>query len=282
MTSSSAHREAVAEREATMATVRRYWRVYVACLRNCLARELEFRSSFIFTLVSTAIWGALSIVLAGLVFGNAGAIRGWDLDRMFILTGSFMIVEGAMSTLFQRSMQKLSELVNKGELDFVLVKPISSQFLVSIRYVNFGTVPIAFVGLFYVWLGVQRVGLRPGPTEIGLYLAMLGSAVVSLYAIWFMTVTLVLYTGRIENISVAIDPVFRLGRFPTDVFRGFTRPLLVYVLPIAAVATLPAQALLGILDPLLVPYQLAMSVVLVWVSHRFWTYSLRRYSSASS
>ena len=262
--------------------LRRYGRVYGACIRNCLARELEFRSNFLFSIVSTAIWAVLSIVLAGLVFGNVREIRGWDMDRMFILTGSFLVVESLMSTLFQRNMQKLSELVNKGELDFVLTKPISSQFLVSIRYLDFGDLPTAVVGLFYVGLGVQRLGLRPGPAEVALYALLLLSALVSFYALWFMTVTLVLYTGRIENISAIMDPIIRLGRMPSDVFRGATRPLLVYVVPIAAIATLPTQALLGILDPTLVPYQVLLALALLWASHKFWHFSLRRYTSASS
>ena len=261
---------------------RRYWRVYGACVRTCLARELEFRSNFLFSAVSTAVWAVLSIVLAGLVFGNVRDIRGWDMDRMFIVTGSFLIVESLMSALFQRNMQKLSELVNKGELDFVLTKPISSQFLVSIRYLDFGDLPTAVVGLFYVGLGVQRLGLQPGPVDVALWGLMLLCALASFYALWFMTVTLVLYTGRIENVAAVMDPVVRLARVPTDVFRGAAKPLLVYVIPVATISTLPAQALLGILDPTMAPYQVLLALGLLWASHRFWHFSLRRYTSASS
>ena len=264
------------------ATLRRYARVYGACVRNCLARELEFRSNFLFSAISTAVWAVLSIITAGLVFGNVREIRGWDMDRMFIVTGSFLVVESLMSTLFHRNMQKLSELVNKGELDFVLTKPISSQFLVSIRYLDFGDLPTAFVGLFYVGLGLQRLGLRPGPDQIALYALLLLCALASFYALWFMTVTLVLYTGRIENISAIMDTIIPLARVPSDVFRGAAKPLLVYVIPVAAISTLPAQALLGILDPMMAPYQVLLAVALLWASHRFWHFSLRRYTSASS
>src|ERR1044071_2312008 len=117
---------------ALSGTVRRYIRVYLACWRNCLARELEFRTSFALSAGSTMLWAIFSMVLAGLIFTNVRQGAGWDLDRMFILTGSFLIVEGLCAALFHRNMQRLSELVNKGELDFVLIRPISSQFLVSI------------------------------------------------------------------------------------------------------------------------------------------------------
>lgn len=260
----------------------RYWRVYWACLRNCLARELEFRSSFLLSAGSTILWAVFSMLLAGLVFTNVRQVAGWDLDRMFILTGSFLMVEGLSSSLFQRNMQRLSEMVNKGELDFVLIRPISSQFLVSIRYIDFGDLPTVVVGFGYVVVGLGRLRITPGLLEIATYLGMLVCALLSLYALWFMAVTLVLWTGRINNISAVMPPFIEMARMPSDVYRGLARPILTYGLPIAAIATLPSKALLGILEPTALPYQFALTILLLWASSRFWKYSLRKYTSASS
>jgi ABC-2 type transport system permease protein len=257
-------------------------RVYVACLRNCLARELEFRTSFMLSAGSTVLWALFSMLLAGLIFSNVRQVAGWDLNRMFILTGTFLVVEGLSAALFHRNMQRLSELVNKGELDFVLIRPISSQFLVSIRYVDFGDLPTAVVGVAYIVIGVERLGLTPGPLEIGSYLALICSALLSLYAIWFILVTLVLWTGRINNIAAVVEPFMGLARMPSDVYQGLAKPILTYGLPIAVIATLPSKALLGVAEPGMVPYQAGLAAVLLWASHRFWHYSLRRYSSASS
>jgi len=263
-------------------TARRYARVYLACLRNCLARELEFRTSFMLSAGSTMLWALFSMLLAGLIFSNVRQVAGWDLDRMFILTGTFLLVEGLSAALFHRNMQRLSEMVNKGELDFVLIRPISSQFLVSIRYVDFGDLPTAVVGIAYILIGLGRLGLRPGPLEIGGYLVLVCSALLSLYAIWFIVVTLVLWTGRINNIAAVVEPFMGLARMPSDVYQGLAKPILTYGLPIAAIATLPSKALLGVVEPAMVPYQAGLAIVLLWASHRFWHYSLRRYSSASS
>jgi ABC-2 type transport system permease protein len=262
--------------------VTRYGRVFWACLRNCLARELEFRSSFLLSAGSTMLWSIFSMLLAGMVFTNVRQVAGWDLDRMFVLTGSFLMVEGLSSALFQRNMQRLSEMVNKGELDFVLIRPISSQFLVSIRYIDFGDLPTAVVGLGYVVIGLGRLGITPAPFEVATYVLLLVSALLSLYALWFMAVTLVLWTGRINNISAIMPPFIEMGRMPSDIYRGLAKPMLTYVLPIAAIATLPSKALLGVLEPSALPIQLALTVVLLWASSRFWHYSLRRYTSASS
>jgi len=48
------------------------------------------------------------------------------------------------------------------------------------------------------------------------------------------------------------------------------------------IATLPSKALLGVVEPGVLPFQIALTGVLLWLSHWFWQYSLRRYTSASS
>jgi ABC-2 type transport system permease protein len=73
-----------------------------------------------------------------------------------------------------------------------------------------------------------------------------------------------------------------LGRVPTDVYAGAIRAFFTVVLPIAIVATIPSKALLGILEPETALYPLIVAPVLLVVSNRCWTYSLRKYSSASS
>jgi ABC-2 type transport system permease protein len=267
---------------AVPVTARRYGRVYAACVRNCLARELEFRTSFLFTAGSTALWAIFSMALAGMIFTNVRQVAGWDLDRMLVLTGTFLIAEGLSSALIQRNMQRLADMINKGELDFVLTRPISSQYLVSVRYVDFGDLPTSVIGLAYVLFGLGRLGVAPDPLQVGAYVLLLVCGLISLYAIWFMSVTLVLWTGRINNISMVMGPIIEMARVPSDVYRGLARPLMAYVLPVAVIATLPSQALLGVLDPGMAPYQVALAAGLLWLSHRFWQFSLRRYTSASS
>ncbi|HEY8477906.1 MAG TPA: hypothetical protein VIN09_13665, partial [Chloroflexota bacterium] len=66
--------------------MRRYARVYLAFVRNCLVREMEFRAHFWFMSVTNALWGVMSLALIGFVFGRAGTVAGWDLDRVIVLT----------------------------------------------------------------------------------------------------------------------------------------------------------------------------------------------------
>lgn len=265
-----------------MSRLGHYARVYLAFVRTCVIREMSFRTHFFLVALSNTSWTVLSLAFAGFLFGNVRSVAGWDLDRMILLTGTFSLVLGLLDMLFQTNMARLSEQVNRGELDFVLVKPIDSQFYVSTRYINLNEVPAVIVAAATVIAGAARIGLEPTIWDVVTYITIVVCAVITFYGIWFLTVTFSLWTGRINNIAYLILPIADLGRLPTDVYRGGYRLLFTFVIPVALISTIPAQALLGMVDLPMVAFAILAAVVSATLSHWFWRYSLTRYASASS
>lgn len=262
--------------------IRNHLAVYLACVRTCLVREMEFRGHFLLLSLGSLAWTVISLALMAFLFSRIETVAGWDLDRMIVLTGTYLLVVSLTNLFFARNMQRLSEYINKGDLDLVLTRPVDSQFFVSTRFLNLTELPSALAALVYVLVGLQRLGFQPGPLEVLAYLAMLASAVVSFYALWFMLVTLVLWSGRIDNIAYALEPIMDVARVPADVFRGAFRVLFTFVLPVALISTVPTRALLGWLDGAMALYAVGLALILLWASTRLWRIGLRRYSSASS
>ena len=265
-----------------MAELRRYGRVYLAFVRNCLIREMEFRTHFFLLILSKLLWSVLSLAFIGVIATQVDEIAGWTLDQMIVLTGSYLLVVGLSNILFFPNMARLSEYVNRGELDFILIKPLASQFLVSARYATFSELPATLIALGYVVVGLARQGRVPSAGAALVYALCVLIALTLIYAIWFMTVTLVIWSGRIENIHFLVYPFLEVARVPSDVFVGALRAVVTFALPIAFIATVPARALLGLLDPRLGLYGAALAVALLLLSRRVWTLALRRYTSASS
>jgi ABC-2 type transport system permease protein len=265
-----------------MIRVGRYMAVYGAFLRTCVIREMGFRGHFFLLMFSNAAWTLLSLAFAGFLFTNVRSVAGWNLDNMIVLTGTFSLVLGILDGLFQTNMSRLSEQVNRGELDYVLIKPIDSQFYVSTRYVNLNEAPTVLIAAVTVVTGVARTGLAPSIADISAYALLIACAVVTFYGLWFASVTLALWSGRINNIAYLILPIADMGRMPSDIYRGIFRVFFTFILPVALISTVPARALLGAFDPFMLIYALSASALTVLFSRWFWLFSLRRYSSASS
>ena len=143
-----------------MSGVQRYARVYAVFVRTCLVREMGFRGHFFLLALSNAAWTVLSLAFAGFLFSNVRTVAGWDLDQMIVLTGTFSLVLGLLDAFFETNMARLSDQVNRGELDYVLIKPVDSQFYVSTRYLNFNEIPAVVIATLTVVAGIVRLGIH--------------------------------------------------------------------------------------------------------------------------
>lgn len=265
-----------------IARLRDYGRVYAAFWRTSLLAELEYRAHFVTLSLTSLLWSAASLALLGLIFRNVRAVGGWTEGQMWLLTGTFMLSQALADVFLSRNMGEFSRLINRGELDFVLTRPLDSQFIVSTRYVSFRSLSSVLLGLVVVVVGAGRAGVTVTPAALALYGVLVLAGLVITYALWFMSVTLIVFSGRINNIAALMHALFEVGRVPMEVYGPLLRAVLTLVLPFAFLAAVPAQGLLGLLDWPLALYGIAAAALFLTASHLFWRFALRRYASASS
>ena len=71
------------------------------------------------------------------LFSHTGTINGWTLHQMVVLLlGVYYIVQGAQAVVFEGSFARFMEHVRMGTLDFTLIKPVDSQFMISTRHIQ--------------------------------------------------------------------------------------------------------------------------------------------------
>ncbi|MBI4531746.1 MAG: ABC-2 family transporter protein [Candidatus Latescibacteria bacterium] len=260
----------------------RYLRVYTAFLRNCLAKELEYRTSFILRAVGNLAHGAVSLLFLSLVFRHVQAIAGWTINQGILLMGTFLLFQGILGFIFSENMERISSYVNRGELDFILTKPISSQFYVSTRLISWDNLPRILLGVAVILYALRQLGSVPTPAQVALYLILLITGLVIGYSLWFLSIIYVFWTERLRNAGFIFHSFTELGRIPIQAFKGISRYLLTFVLPIAFMTTTPTESLLGIVTLSGTGTGLFLATILFLCANRMWRVGLRAYSSASS
>ena len=81
-------------------------------------------------------------------------VAGWSEPQYFFFVGCFFALNGLIEMLFLENCNEFAELVRTGDLDFLLLKPIDEQFLITCRRIDWGTAP-------NVLMGVRRDGRSP-------------------------------------------------------------------------------------------------------------------------
>jgi ABC-2 type transport system permease protein len=260
----------------------RYLKLYYAFLLNCLSRAMEFRAQFLAGIIGYAIWSGVSLLFIDVVFGSVGPVRGWSRDEMWVLYGTFVILESLCYGLLGPNMWRFSTAVRDGSLDLALTKPVNTQFFVSTRYIDLNGVLNSIVGFALLLAGLRKVGRQPDVGEWALWLGLLLCGLLLAYCVWFFCVTWSIWAVKLEGIAVIFDPMMQMARFPVQVYPARVQALLTFVLPVAFLTTFPAQALLGHGRGETLLIAIGLAAAMLWLTHRFFTFALKFYGSASS
>lgn len=220
------------------------------------------------------------------IFSNTTALAGWRWQHMLVLVGVYRMVAGGIRLSIVPNMRMVLDDIREGTLDFVLMRPVNSQLLVSIREFVFWRAGDVILGAVVAVYGcVKLLGHLPMFSTL-VFVLMLAAGYVIVYSFWLMLATLGFWFVRIQNIEMIFWNVFEAGRFPIVIFRPGVRWTLTFVIPLAFITTFPAGTLLG--DPTTgVPasapiWAVVMAVVMLLLSGWFWRLGLRRYSGASA
>lgn len=243
---------------------------------------MEFRAQFFAGVVAYLVWNAVSLLFIEIVFENVGPVAGWTRDEMWVLYGTFIVLESICYGVLGPNMWRFSAMVRDGGLDLALTRPLNTQFLISTRYLDLNGVLNCFVGFVLLVVGLAKLGRVPGVADTVLWLILLCCGLVMAYALWFMCVTISIWAVKLEGVAVVFDPMMQMARFPFQVYPRGLHWLLLSVLPVAFLTTFPTEALLGRGDVRVLVSALALSGGLLFLSHFFFQFALKSYGSASS
>lgn len=247
-----------------------------------LVREAEYRANLALGLLEGVAQLGIALLVYGLIYGYAGEVAGWSAYEALVLLGIYRAVDGLLALQVAPNMMRIAGYVASGELDHVLLRPVSSQFLVSLRWLQPHEAANVLIGIGLALYAAERAGVRWTVGGVASAAALSAAGLLAMYSLWFASVTLSFWLVRVEPIGFLFYDVWQTARYPLSYFRGAVRILLTVVFPVAFATTFPAEALLGRGDLRLVLAGGAMAAATLFLANRFWSYAVRRYSSASS
>lgn len=258
-----------------------YLEVYRVQLKNNWVREAVYRTNFLTSVMTDMIWIGVEISLFNIIYANVPTLAGWTKPQVFFFLGVFFSSDALFTTLFQRNFWNFSDLVNKGELDILLTKPVNPLFLALTRWINITASFNFFLGLAVVLTYSKPAGFAGGWhwLAFGFWLLVgLATAILVRFAfsVW------IFWTERSWALSRLYYQFFAFATKPDALYPKAIRYLILTGLPFAFIGSVPARALLKGLE--LWEYGMIAGVLFCFwmVNAFFWKAGLRRYQSASS
>ena len=262
--------------------LKKYIKVYSLFLYTSLASELEYKTNIIIDFI-TAIFSLIgSLFLLTIFFQSTDNIGGWKFEQALIIQGIYTILNGITNTWFNPNLTEIVKHIREGTLDFVLIKPIDSQFFISLKKLNpsgFLEIILGLVLLYYS-IVINLININLG--FFSLCLTTLFCSISILYSLWFLISTTTIWFVKTWNATEVLRSFLYIGRFPLNSFSFSLRIFFSIFIPIAFITTIPSGVFLGISKLWEILLELVVSGIFLIASRRFWFFALKYYTSASS
>lgn len=280
---------------------RRYGRVFGTFAKNSLVRDMTFRSNFVIECVSSLGWTAMNVGFYLIIFEYTSSIgegSGWDREKFFLFLATTWFINSIVQAFFMPNAEEFSELIRTGGLDFALLKPIDTQFLISFRRVSWSSLANFAAGLVIAVIALVRLAGReidphvPSLISLMLYVLFCGCGVAILYSLMISLSATSIWLGRNQTLYDFWFYITNFSRYPMEIYnRGWGSPLygfFTFVVPVLVVVNVPARLLAKPIDPrtvdewMLVGWALAATVLSLCASRWVFRRALLSYRSASS
>lgn len=228
-----------------------YLKVFLTFMRNSLIRDMTFRANFLIECVTSVTWMAMNLGFYLLIFRYTDQIAGWNQFEFFAFLSTTMIINSLVQSFFMPNCEELNELIRTGGLDFALLKPIDTQFLISLRKVEWAGLSNFVAGIillvFSVWQLTHQTE-RPlafNPVWIAAYAFYVLCGVTIMYSVMISLAATSIWLGQNRSLYDFWFYITNFSRYPMEIYDGFWgRPLrwiFTFILPILLVVNVPAR-----------------------------------------
>ena len=262
--------------------LKKYFYVYTKFIHTALASELEYKTNILIDLLTAILSLIGSIFLLSIFFQNQGNIGGWEFDQALIIQGIYTILNGVTNTWFNPNLTEIVKHIREGTLDFVLLKPIDSQFFISLKKINPSGFLEIMLGLCLLIYCIRINQINLNLSFLVLCLITIICSICILYSLWFFISTTTIWFVKTWNATEVLRSFLYIGRFPLNSFSFSLRIFFSVLIPIAFITTIPSEVFLGLSQFWKILLELIVALVFLFTSRKFWLFALRFYSSASS
>ncbi len=274
-----------------------YLRVFLTFVRNSLVRDMMFPANFIIETISSFGWVMMNVGFYLLIFKYTAQIgtgtsdgSAWDKYQFFVFISTSMFINSVVQMFFMTNADEFSELIRTGGLDFALLKPIDTQFLVSLRKVEWSSLANFLVAAALMVYALPRVeGFHLTVWQVLLYPVYVVAGIAILYSLTIVLAAVSVWLGRNTSIYDFWFYITTFSRYPMEIYSGpiggWIRWGFTFMLPVLIVVNVPARMLAKPLTreyAYLALFALAATAASLLVSRWVFQKALVSYRSASS
>jgi ABC-2 type transport system permease protein len=257
--------------------------LYFLFVKNSLMRQMEYRFNFIGNMAMESGYLLVKLSYVVVVYRSGVDINGLSPDEILLFIGTFVALTAVYAGLFMLNNFGLRSKIKDGDLDLLLTKPVSLQFMATLRQADVTIFSVDLIaGGIMVAIAWARLEIPVTFFTVGGYLGFFAISSAVAYSLFLLPQILSFWLMNTSSIAEITDSFWDFNNMPMDIYNAWIKAVGVFLLPIFVITNFPPMFVLGKMPPVYLGWSLVLPVILLMIVRLLWKRGLRNYASASS
>jgi ABC-2 type transport system permease protein len=260
-----------------------YWMLVWARARG----QMRYKVSFILLVIGSSLNLLVDLAEILVLFRFLRTLVGWTLPEVALLYG-FAGFSFAVAEALAMGFDSFHRNVVQGTFDRVLVRPLGAFFQVFSSDLGVRRVGRVLQGLAILAIAAAALEIQWTSDKLFVFAMTLICGTLIFFAFFVIGAASSFWTVQAnEAINIFTHGGAFVTSYPADVFAGWLRRLMTFVVPLAFINYYPTLYLLDRADPLGLPDWARLlspvaAVVMLLAARLIWSLGVRHYSSTGS
>lgn len=278
-----------------------YVKLYFRYLSMAIKSKMMYRADWFISLAGLVVSNLIAFFTLYLSTLPVQSLDGWTFSHIVFLQGFLLVPMGIDHALTDKLWNYGGGLINNGEMDRILMKPINPLFQMCAEYFQEGGLGEIVIGIVFMCISGPQISFATGFNAIfPLIIGLLFSPLIY-FAIKVFTMSIAFYNRRSISIMSGVYNIKEYGKYPSSIYGTagvggkIIYNVLLFILPFGLIGYLPLAAfmfpskeiaLLWFSIPsspyLIMGLIIAVSIIMVTIAILFFKHALKSYSSAGA
>ncbi len=242
-------------------------KLIIKYLEMYLKSQLEYKSSFILTCIAQLLTLSLSSFMVFILMDKFNFLDSYNIYEL-MLSISIVQFGFSFSECFFRGFDKFADVIKKGSLDLMLIRPRNIYIQVFGSNIDFTKISRVIGALILFIIVIIQMNSVSGIGVVYLCLLLVFSSLIYMALFIFSACFCFKNVEGLEFINIFTDGSREFGQYPMGLFKREVILVFTFLIPIACVNYYPISYILGksnniwyLVSPLLCIFPLLISIV---------------------
>lgn len=263
--------------------LKKHFYIYYIFLKNCLIAQMEYRFNFFMAIIFESIYVFTYLLYVLIVYKTDVVINGLEADSILLFVGTFTLMTAIYNSLLTVNHSHFPGYIRDGTLDIFMTKPISLQFISTLRYIDFGyPIPDIIVGGIMILIGWNRLDIEVSFKNIFVYLGFMLVGAIIVYTTSLLPLLSSFWTVRVGAVYEILYGLWDVNRMPMYMYDKVIQRIGVFFIPIFLISNFSPAFVLGSLSKIYIAWAIFAPIIFVIFTRILWNIAVKSYKSASS